>query len=403
MRLGARLPHITGLHGHRTTRLPAAPPSKRRSLIAACLAHALHDGYTDGLYPFLPIWQTQFGLSYAGLAVVRALYYGTMGGLQLPGAKLVQGLSPRTTLVLSTVIAAAGFALMAAPLGFAGLCVGLVLAGAGSSLQHPRGSLLVTEAYAPAARGALGVYNFAGDLGKATLPALAALLLPILAWRPVIGLMALLGLGVGCALLALAPRAESIPPSPGSSRGEPARSGFTLLMTIGAFDTATRMGYLLFLPFLIHARGGASPIIGLGLALLFIGGALGKATCSWLGARLGVVGSVIATEAATALLIVATLYLPLTPMLVMLPFLGVALNGTSSVLYGTVPELAPSGDAGRAFALFYTGVIGAGGLAPIAYGAIADHSNQTIGVLAAAATAALIVPMVLGLRQALKR
>jgi len=403
MRLGARLPHITGLHGHRTTRLPAAPPSKRRSLIAACLAHALHDGYTDGLYPFLPIWQTQFGLSYAGLAVVRALYYGTMGGLQLPGAKLVQGLSPRTTLVLSTVIAAAGFVLMAAPLGFAGLCVGLVLAGAGSSLQHPRGSLLVTEAYAPAARGALGVYNFAGDLGKATLPALAALLLPILAWRPVIGFMALLGLGVGCALLALAPRAESIPPSPGSSRGEPARSGFTLLMTIGAFDTATRMGYLLFLPFLIHARGGASPIIGLGLALLFIGGALGKATCSWLGARLGVVGSVIATEAATALLIVATLYLPLTPMLVMLPFLGVALNGTSSVLYGTVPELAPSGDAGRAFALFYTGVIGAGGLAPIAYGAIADHSNQTIGVLAAAATAALIVPMVLGLRQALKR
>jgi len=403
MRLGARLPHITGLHGHRTTRLPAAPPSKRRSLIAACLAHALHDGYTDGLYPFLPIWQTQFGLSYAGLAVVRALYYGTMGGLQLPGAKLVQGLSPRTTLVLSTVIAAAGFVLMAAPLGFAGLCVGLVLAGAGSSLQHPRGSLLVTEAYAPAARGALGVYNFAGDLGKATLPALAALLLPILAWRPVIGFMALLGLGVGCALLALAPRAESIPPSPGSSRGEPARSGFTLLMTIGAFDTATRMGYLLFLPFLIHARGGASPIIGLGLALLFIGGALGKATCSWLGARLGVIGSVIATEAATALLIVATLYLPLTPMLVMLPFLGVALNGTSSVLYGTVPELAPSGDAGRAFALFYTGVIGAGGLAPIAYGAIADHSNQTIGVLAAAATAALIVPMVLGLRQALKR
>jgi hypothetical protein len=76
-------------------------------------------------------------------------------------------------------------------------------------------------------------------------------------------------------------------------------------------------------------------------------------------------------------------------MLVVLPLLGVVLNGTSSVLYGTVPELAPNGDAGRAFALFYTGVIGAGGLAPIAYGAIADHSNQTVGVLAAAGTAAL--------------
>jgi FSR family fosmidomycin resistance protein-like MFS transporter len=79
------------------------------------------------------------------------------------------------------------------------------------------------------------------------------------------------------------------------------------------------------------------------------------------------------------------------------------LNGTSSVLYGTVPELAPKGDTGRAFALFYTGVIGSGGLAPIAYGAIADHSSQTVGILAAAATAALIVPMALRLGPSLRR
>jgi FSR family fosmidomycin resistance protein-like MFS transporter len=384
-------------------RAPAAP-SKRRSLMAACLAHALHDGYTDGLYAFLPIWQAQFGLSYAGLAIVRALYYGTMGGLKLPGDRLVRALSPRAALVLSTVVAATGFMIMALPLGFAGLCVGLVLAGLGSSIQHPRGSLLVTDTYAPASRGALGVYNFSGDLGKATLPAAAALLLPILAWRPVAGLMALLGLAVAFGLLVLAPQMTSTGPLQAKTAERAAtRSGFSLLMTIGAFDTAARMGYLLFLPFLIHARGGTSPDVGLGLALLFVGGALGKATCNWLGEHLGVIGSVVATETVTALLIVATLFLPLVPMLVILPLLGIVLNGTSSVLYGTVPELAPNGDAGRAFALFYTGVIGAGGLAPIAYGAIADHSNQTDGVLAAAATAAFIVPMVLGLRPSLRR
>ncbi|MHB8283867.1 MAG: MFS transporter [Caulobacteraceae bacterium] len=163
------------------------------------------------------------------------------------------------------------------------------------------------------------------------------------------------------------------------------------------------MGYLLFLPFLIRARGGGSPVVGFGLALLFIGGAFGKATCNWLGERLGVIGSVVATELATTVFIVASLFLPLAPMLLVLPVLGIALNGTSSVLYGTVPELAPKGDTGRAFALFYTGVIGAGGLAPIAYGAVADHSSQAVGVLAAAATAALIVPMVLGLRPSLRR
>jgi hypothetical protein len=41
-----------------------------------------------------------------------------------------------------------------------------------------------------------------------------------------------------------------------------------------------------------------------------------------------------------------------------------------------------------------------GGLAPIAYGAIADHSNRTVGILAGALTAAVIVPLVLALRPA---
>ena len=158
------------------------------------------------------------------------------------------------------------------------------------------------------------------------------------------------------------------------------------------------MGYLLFLPFLLHSRGGAGAVVGLGLALVFIGGALGKAACGWLGQHLGIAWSVIATEAATTLLMIATLMLPLAPMLAILPFLGIVLNGTSSVLYGTVPDLAPNGDIGRGFALFYTAVIGAGGLAPIANGAIADHSNRTVGILAAALTAAVILPLVLALR-----
>jgi FSR family fosmidomycin resistance protein-like MFS transporter len=122
---------------------------------------------------------------------------------------------------------------------------------------------------------------------------------------------------------------------------------FNLLLAIGAFDTATRMGYLLFLPFLFEGKGGNGSTLGLGLALLFGGGALGKAVCGWLGQHLGVVRSVIVTEATTALFIVATLVLPLGPVLVLLPFLGVVLNGTSSVLYGTVPELARKGETSR--------------------------------------------------------
>jgi FSR family fosmidomycin resistance protein-like MFS transporter len=390
--------------GVSTTPHPAAAPSSRaktRNLFAACVAHALHDGYTDGLYAFLPIWQTQFGLTYASLGVIRALYYGTMGALQVPADRVLRQTSPRAALVLSTLIASAGFLIMALPGGFAGLCVGLVLAGVGSSAQHPRASMLVNETYGADSRGPLGIYNFSGDLGKAALPALAAVLLPILSWRPILALMAILGIVTAFGLMCLASMATILPDRNEKFIPHRACSGFSLLTVIGALDTATRMGYLLFLPFLIQERGGSAATVGVALALLFIGGAFGKATCARLGQFLGVVGGVATIEAATALLITATLFTPLSSTLVILPCLGVVLNGTSSLLYGTVPELAPRGDIGRAFAIFYTGVIGSGGVSPVIYGAVADHSSRTVGILAAAATSALIIPLIFLLRRSL--
>ena len=376
---------------------------KRRSLGGACLAHALHDGYTDLLYVMLPVWQAEFGLGYAGLAVLRSLYYATMGGLQVPADRLSARWPIRVSLTVSTLVAAAGFCVMGLSGGLTGLCAGLVLAGIGASIQHPRASLLVAQAYGSAARGPLGIYNFAGDLGKALFPVAVALLLGVLAWRSVTGLMAAVGLAASLALVLVRPRGAlaAAPVRAGRTRGR--GRGFTLLMTVGALDTATRMGTLLFLPFLLEAKGGTGATTGLALALVFSGGAFGKAVCGWLGERLGVVPCVVATETATAGLVAALLVLPLGPALVVLPLVGLVLNGTSSVLYGTVPDLAPRGDVGRAFALFYTAVIGSGGLAPIAYGALGDRAGSGFGLLAAAATALTIVPLVLGLRRPLAR
>jgi MFS transporter, FSR family, fosmidomycin resistance protein len=153
-------------------------------------------------------------------------------------------------------------------------------------VQHPRASLLVTNAYGKASRGPLGIYNFAGDLGKAIFPAAVALLLPVFAWRPVVRLMSLVGLAVALTMLALVPQQRSIVQTERADAQSGNGRGFSLLLAIGALDTAARMGYLLFLPFLLRARGGNEAIIGIGLAMLFAGGALGKACCGWLGKRL---------------------------------------------------------------------------------------------------------------------
>jgi MFS family permease len=158
------------------------------------------------------------------------------------------------------------------------------------------------------------------------------------------------------------------------------------------------MGFLTFLPFLLRAKGAGLPEIGIALTLVFAGGAAGKLLCGFLGARLGVLMTVLLTEAATAAGILALLPLPIGAALALLPMIGVALNGTSSVLYGTVPELVTPERRESAFGLFYTGTIGAGALSPALYGLFSDTIGLTPAMLIVAAVVLLTLPLAWQLR-----
>ena len=82
--------------------------------------------------------------------------------------------------------------------------------------------------------------------------------------------------------------------------------------------------------------------------------------------------SVVLTEVATTLLILAVLPLSLDFALVLLPAVGLMLNGTSSVLYGTVPEFVSPEKRTHAFAVFYTGGSVAGATGPLLFGMLGD-------------------------------
>jgi predicted MFS family arabinose efflux permease len=71
------------------------------------------------------------------------------------------------------------------------------------------------------------------------------------------------------------------------------------------------------------------------------------------------------------------------------------LNGTSSVLYGTVPELVAAKGIERAFAQFYTGTLGSSALAPVLYGRLGDAAGPVWAAVAAALTALAVVPLML--------
>ncbi len=399
------------MNGSHPTPLPAAQPTaqtasaaparRARVLWFSCVAHALHDGYTDMIYVLLPIWQSDFGLGYGALAMLRGVYAGSMASLQLPAGRLARWIGSRATLALGTLLAAIGYAAAGMSGSLLGLCIALAISGCGSSTQHPLASGAVARVYGRDARGPLGIYNFSGDLGKAALPAAISLLVTFMPWHHALWTVSALGCVVAASIalfLPSIPRQETSADVFARATRQATGTGFHLLFTIGVLDTAVRMGLLTFLPFLLKAKGASTPMIGTALALVFIGGAAGKFACGWLGARLGVVGTVLATEGGTAALIVAVMFCPLTLTMVLLPLLGMMLNGTSSVLYGTVPELSSPGATERAFALFYTGTIGSGAVAPVIYGFLGDHIGIHGATFATALTALAVYPLAIALR-----
>jgi FSR family fosmidomycin resistance protein-like MFS transporter len=392
----------------------AASGAQRRTLAVASGAHILHDGYADLLYVLLPIWRAEFALDFAQVGFMRALFSGAMASFQVPAALLAERIGGRRLLALGSAVAAAGFVLAGISGGVVSLALALFIGGFGASAQHPIASGLVARAFdGSRSRTALGVYNFSGDLGKMVFPAATAGLLALMPWRPAVSALAAAGLTAAIAILLLLPphpprkdRAESAakpPQSPGVQPATVAPGGFRLLLSIGVIDSATRMGFLTFLPFLLSAKGAGVTTIGVALTLTFAGGAAGKLVCAYLGARFGVLRTVYLTEGLTAAGILALLPLPLAAALPILPLIGVALNGTSSVLYGTVPELVPAERQERAFSLFYTGTIGSGAIAPILYGWCGDGLGVTNMLLLIAAVVLLTLPLAWRLDRALPR
>jgi MFS transporter, FSR family, fosmidomycin resistance protein len=387
---------------------PHRKDEERRALGVACGAHALHDGYTDLVYVLLPIWQSEFGLGFAALGLMKTVFSGTLAGFQIPAGFLAERFGVATVLAAGTALAGAGYVFAGFSTGIATLVAALFIGGLGASTQHPLASSLIAHAFAGArSLKALGTYNFAGDIGKMTLPAAAALLFIVLSWRHALILLGSLGAVAALAIFILIPgfRDQHAPPDKteksGRANGSAGTYGFPLLLSVGVIDSATRMAFLTFLPFVLTAKGASLQTVGLALTLVFAGGAGGKLVCAFIGARIGAVATVWLTETVTAIGIVALLPLQLEAALVLLPIVGVALNGTSSVLYGSVPDLVEPSRRQRAFSIFYTGTIGAGAVSPAVYGVLGDAVGVPAALVVVAAVVLVTLPITFVLRPAL--
>lgn len=383
---------------------------KWKALSTGCLAHFIHDGFTDMIYIFFPIWQAQWALSFGEVGLLKTLVSGSMALFQLPAGIVSNRIGQRKLLFIGTVITSA--AVMLWSFAFNPLILGLLLivGGLGSSVQHPIASSVIAEAYSDlkARRTALSTYNVAGDIGKLVLPGAAAFLIAYCGWQSAGRLLAAFGLLTALMFLSNSLHSNKTGFSLSKKTDQPTGRALLLgwngyqafwsLTAIGVVDSATRMGFLTFLPFLLQAKGADVTQTGFMLTLIFAGGAAGKLICGILAARVGILRSVIITESATAICIAGMIALSFSSALLLAPFLGVALNGTSSVLYGSVPELVSERQGKQAFSVFYTMTLGAGAISPAIYGTISDFTGITTAVIITAAVLLATIPLTLPLR-----
>jgi MFS family permease len=384
----------------------------RAVLGTAAGTHFIHDGFSDILYVLLPVWASEFGLSFAQVGLLRTLYSGGMAGFQIPAGLLAERWGEARLLAAGTAVTALAFVFAGWAGGFVALLACLLVGGLGSGVQHPLSSSLVSKAYETGPRRmALGTYNFSGDLGKVVVPAATAVLLPWLGWRRAVEGYAVIGLAAALVIFVALWRLQ-VGRAPGRADGTPERragSGwgirdaraYTALSAIHVIDNSTRTAFLTFLPFLLISKGSTVQAVGFALMLVFLGGATGKFACGALAERVGVIRTVVITEAGTGAGILLLLALPLGACLMVLPVLGIALNGTSSVLYGTVADLVTSDRRARSYAIFYTIGVSASALSPFAYGILSDWSSVSVTLAVVGTGVFLTLPFTLPLRQPL--
>ena len=367
-------------------------------------------------YVLLPLFAQTFGLTLAQVGLIRSAHRTAMATFQIPAGLVAERFGERNLLALGTGIAGLAFLALGYASGFWVLLTVLFFAGLGSAVQHPLCSTIISHAYPDAGRrAALGTYNFFGDVGKFVFGGAVSLsLVAGISWQaPVVGFGVAGAITAAAVFLIVTDTKAARYASPAvpsgtialtsTARGWGIRSpqGFTALCLIEVLDSSTRTGFLTFVAFLLIAKGLPESWAALSVPLILVGGMAGKLACGLLAERVGIIRTIVITEIATGAGILATLALPALAGYLLLPLIGVVLQGTSSVLYATIGDLVDKERLPRIFGLFYTLGSMCGIAAPLGYGFAGDMLGVGNAIAIIGSAVLVTVPLTLLLKPAI--
>jgi len=376
----------------------------------------LHDGLSDVTYVLLPLLAQTFGLTLAQVGLIRAAHRTAMATFQIPAGLVAERFGERNLLALGTAIAGVAFLILGYAPGFWVILAALFFAGMGSAVQHPLCSTIISHAYPDSGRrAALGTYNLFGDVGKFAFGGIVSLLLVAgISWQAPVAGFGIIGATTAAAVFLLVSNTKAATPQPvqmvagdlsstavAGGWGIRSPQGFTALCLIEVLDSSTRTGFLTFVAFLLIAKGLPENWAALSVPLILVGGMAGKLACGLIAERVGIIRTIVITEVATGAGILATLALPALGGYLLLPLIGVVLQGTSSVLYATIGDLVDKERLPRVFGLFYTLGSICGIAAPLGYGFAGDMLGVASAIAIMGSAVLITVPLTLLLKPAI--
>ena len=378
----------------------------RKILGVSCAIHAIQDGLTSSIYVLLPILAQSFGLSYAQVGWLKGVKNLAQGLLEIVSGIASDRFGERLVLSGGVALSGMGYLILSQAAGAGTVLFCFVLVGIGAAFQHSPASKLVTHAFgAEARRGALGLYNSSGDAGKLTFTGMLSLGSAFaVGWQSMtlaFGLVAVLMAAAVCVMLGRLIDSQPKPETHAAAVtgwGIVDPRGFAALTAVVSLDSIVQTSVLTFIAFVMIAKGFSTFAATLAAVLVLTGGMFGKAACGYLAQNLGTRRAFAAVQLATAGGLLAVAVLPGALAYALLPFVGMVLQGSTSITYSAVNDLILPSHTARGFALIYAAGSFASIAGPLGFGVIGDWYGIETALIGMAAASALGVPSAMLLR-----
>jgi MFS family permease len=355
------------------------------------------------IFVLLPILAQTFGFTYAEVGLMKGLKSLSQAAIEVVSGWLSEQIGEYRLVVVGLIFSGLGYLLLAFAPSVLVVTICLAIIGAGTALHHaPSSAMIANNIPANSRSGALGVYNASGDVGKLVFTGLVSLATGFgFAWHQISFSYGLIAIAVAVVIFIASRSLQR--DDVHSKKNNNDQSGITrwgilnwrsygALLAVTSIDTLVQTATLVFVSFLMLAKGLPLSIATGATVLLLAGGIFGKAGCGYLAQRMGVRPTFALIQGVTAVGLFVIVIAPNWLALALLVPLGAALQGTSSITYGFAADLIDPRRMARGYALLYSVGTFASAVGPFVTGIVADGLGIEIAMYCVAAIALLAVP-----------